>query len=297
LKARSFALLAFIVVMWGSAFPLVKIAIAEVPPITLGFLRFLIATPILLGYSYYRDRKGLRAVLTKYPMPMALMALTGVMSYQVCQNLGVKLTSATNSSIIISSDPIMIAVFAAIILKERINLARAGGILTGFIGVLIIILSEGQLTSAGSSAFSGDILSLGAALSWSIYSIVGRKLAPLESPTTITAASTAVGTVFLLPLAYLLETPSLPRSAIGWSAVLALSVGSTCVAYALWNRALSEEEASQAGIALFMVPIVTAILSTTFLSETLTVPLIVGTALVFLGVLISERAARPNHER
>jgi drug/metabolite transporter (DMT)-like permease len=89
------------------------------------------------------------------------------MSYQVCQNVGVKLTSATNSSIIISSDPIMIAVLAAVILKERMNLARAGGILAGFIGVLIIILSEGQRASMGSSALSGDILSLGAALSWS----------------------------------------------------------------------------------------------------------------------------------
>jgi drug/metabolite transporter (DMT)-like permease len=130
-----------------------------------------------------------------------------------------------------------------------------------------------------------------------VYSIVGRKLAPLESPTTITAVSTAVGTVFLLPLAYLLESPSLPTSVPGWSAVLALSLGSTCIAYALWNRVLSDEEAAQAGIALFMVPIVTAILSTTFLSETLTAPLIVGTALVFLGVLISDRPTRPNHER
>jgi drug/metabolite transporter (DMT)-like permease len=294
LKARNFALLAFIVVMWGSAFPLVKIAISEVPPITLGFLRFLIATPLLLGYSYYRDRKGLRTVLTKHPLPMALMALTGVMSYQVCQNIGVKLTSATNSSIIISSDPIMIAVLATVILKERMSVSRAAGILMGFIGVLIIVLSEGQWTSTGSSALLGDILSLGAALSWSIYSIVGRKLAPLESPTTITAASTAMGTIFLLPLAYLLETPSLPRSVSGWSALLALSLGSTCIAYALWNKALSEEEATRAGLALFMVPVVTAILSTTFLSETVTVPLLVGAALVFLGVLISERPTHPN---
>lgn len=303
MKARSFALLAFIVLMWGAAFPLVKIAISEIPPITLGFLRFLIATPILLSYSYYRDRKGLKAVLTKYPMPMALMALTGVMSYQVCQNLGVKLTSATNSSIVISSDPILIAVLATVILKERINLTRAVGILTGFIGVLVVILSEGQWAATGSSAFSGDILSLGAALSWSIYSIVGRKLAPCESPTTLTAVSTALGTVFLLPPAYLLETPSLPTSASGWSALLALSLGSTCIAYALWNKTLGEEEATRAGMALFMVPVVTAILSVSFLSETVTAPLLVGATLVLLGVLVSERPTRlservlGNHER
>jgi drug/metabolite transporter (DMT)-like permease len=169
------------------------------------------------------------------------------------------------------------------------NRARASGIFLGFLGVLVIILSEGNSLSTASSSFFGDILSLGAALSWSIYSVVGRKLAPQCTPMGLTAISTAFGTALLLPPMYFVESPRPPSTGQVWVAVLALSLGSTCVAYALWNKVLSEEEASKTGIALFLIPVVTAAFSVIFLSESLTLPMLFGTALVFSGIIISER--------
>jgi len=281
--------LAIIVLMWGSAFPLVKIALSEVPPVTLGFLRFLIATPVLALYSCLKDKRGLKTALPKNLTPLALMGLTGVMGYQVLQNLGVKLTSATNSSIIISSDPIIIALLSRPLLRERIGVARALGIVVGFSGVLTIIISEGQGLSNGSSSLIGDLFSLGAALSWALYSVVGRRLARYHNPTGLTTFSMAFGTLFLAPPMYLLEIPHLPRTVQVWLALMALSLGASCLAYALWNQVLSEEEASKAGIALFMVPVVASALSVVFLSETFTLPLLAGMTLVLSGILIAEK--------
>lgn len=279
-----------ILLMWGSAFPLVKIALLETSSITLGFLRFLLATPILLFYSYLRDEKGFKTIFLKNSTSLALLGLTGITGYHILQNLGVELTSATSSSIIISSNPIILALLSALILKEKINLTRALGITIGFSGVLTIILSERQGVSVGSSSFTGDMFCLGAALSWAVYSVVGRRLTTHYDPAELAAASMVFGTIFFLPPMYLLEDPHLPSTASAWLAVVALSLGASCLAYDLWNRVLSEVEASRAGVALFLIPVISAVLSVAFLSEPLTPLLLAGMALVLFGIFLAEKS-------
>ena len=133
MKARTTASLVIIVFMWGVTFPLVKICVAEVPPITLAFLRFLLASPIMVLYSHLRD-KDFKSVFTRNLAPFAVMGLTGVMGYEALQNIGVELTSATESSILTSSTPIMIALMAAPFLKEKLTRKHALGIVLGFGG-------------------------------------------------------------------------------------------------------------------------------------------------------------------
>jgi drug/metabolite transporter (DMT)-like permease len=133
MKARTIASLAIIVFMWGVTFPLVKISLVEVSPITLAFLRFLLATPIMVLYSHFKD-KGFKSVLTRDLAPLGVMGLTGIVGYKALQNKGVELTSATESSILTSSTPIMIALLGAVPEGEddpetgpRDNLGLRGG--------------------------------------------------------------------------------------------------------------------------------------------------------------------------
>lgn len=289
MKPKNLILLTLIVLIWGSAFPLVKIALSEVPPVTLGFLRFLIATPILVLYAYFKDRKSFKAMLSKNLVSLILMGLTGVAGYQVFQNIGVEYTSATSSSIIISSNPIILAILSIPLLKEKVDAVRALGIAVGFSGVITIILAESQGLQAASSNLIGDILSLGGGLSWAIYSVIGRRLKTLNNPTGLTAASMIFGTFFLLPPIYALENTHLPATILVWLAVVALSLGASCLAYALWNQVLSEEEASKVGVSLFLVPVVTTVLSVIILSEPFTLSILAGMSLVLLGVFIAER--------
>jgi drug/metabolite transporter (DMT)-like permease len=288
MKARTIASLATIVFMWGVTFPLVKISVAEVPPITLAFLRFLLASPIMVLYSHLRD-KDFKSVFARNLAPLAVMGLTGIMGYEALQNIGVELTSATESSILTSSTPIMIALLAAPFLKENLTRKHALGIVLGFAGVMVIVLPQGGDLSVNTSSLVGNSLNLLAAFSWAIYSVIGRRLATRYTPTGLTAASTLLGTVFLIPPMCLLETPSLPTSIQVWLALVVLSLGATCLAYTLWNQVLSEEEASKSGVALFAVPLVAAIASITFLSESVTPSFVVGAALVLAGIVLAER--------
>jgi drug/metabolite transporter (DMT)-like permease len=293
MKTANLVWLTVIVLLWGSAFPLVKIALAEVPPITLGFLRFLVATPILVVHAYVSDSSGFRAVFRNHASAIIVMGLTGVMGYHVLQNIGIQYTSVTNSSLLISSNPIILAVLSVLFLREKVKAIQAAGIVIGFSGVVAVILTEGQGLSLGTSSLVGDLLSLGGGASWAIYSIVGKRLSTRVSPTGLTAASTIVGTACLIPPTLLLEAPHVPATWGGWLAIVALSLGPTCLAYVLWNRVLSEEAASRVGVSLFLIPVVTTALSAAFLSEPLTLFMLAGMGLVLSGVVITESTRVP----
>lgn len=292
MKAKNLVRLTLIVLLWGSAFPLIKIALLEVPPVTLGFLRFLVATPILTLYAYVKDAKGFRALFRSNVPALILMGLTGVMGYHVFQNIGIQHTSATNSSIIISSNPIILAALSILFLREKVEVTQALGIVIGFAGVVTIILTEGRGLQIGTSSLVGDLLSLGGGISWAVYSIFGKRLSNHVNPTALTAASTIFGTIFLIPPTLLLETPHLPTTSVVWFAIVTLSLGASCLAYVLWNQVLSEEEAFRVGVSLFLMPVVTTALSVALLSEPLTLFIVAGMGLVLLGVFITERNNR-----
>jgi drug/metabolite transporter (DMT)-like permease len=275
-----------VVLMWGSAFPLVKLSLSEVPPLTLGLIRFLVAAPIMATYAYLKLGCAFNSYFNK-AAPLILMGLTGIAGYQVLQNLGVNLTTATSSSIIIASNPIMLAALSSALLGEKLNTARAVGVAVGFIGVVMVILAGGSL---GSSSLLGDALSMGAAFSWAVYSIVGRKLAMGCDSTGLTAASMIFGTIILTPVACLLERPRLPYSFSVWAAVLTLGLGASCLAYYLWNQLLSEVEASRLGVALYAVPVISSILSTALLSETPSALMLSGLLLVVAGISVTQKA-------
>jgi len=138
------------------------------------------------------------------------MGLTGVMGYHVLQNVAAEVTSPTSQSIIVSSNPIMVALLSAALLKEKIGKTRILGIAIGFTGVLLIVLSENPVASANSSNFIGELFNVGAAFSWTSYYVLSRKLNTSHAAIELTATSMVFGTVFFLPVVYLRENPRLP---------------------------------------------------------------------------------------
>lgn len=290
MKAKTVLLMVFVVLAWGSAFPIVKVVLAETTPVTLGFIRFLVATPILVLYARLRSGRNYWRTFIEKPFLLALMGLTGVMGYHVLQNFAAEVTSPTSQSIIVSSNPIMVTLLSAVLLKERIGKTRILGIAIGFAGVLLIVLSENPTASISSSSFVGELLNIGAAFSWAIYCVLSRKLATSHTAIELTATSMVFGTVFFLPVLYLRENPHLPTSLPVWVGIVELSLVSSCLAYALWNHLLSQEDASKVSISLFLIPVVSAAISVALLAEPLSPMDIIGMAMVISGVLVAERS-------
>ncbi len=283
-------LLLITVFFWGTSFIFVKIGLEEVPPVTLAFLRFAVATPLLflLMRRSNPDHPGGKPLdRGKEWKPLLFLGLTGVTLYHLFQNVGMGYTSASESSVIIASNPVFIALFSWALLGERLSRSRAAGILMAFFGVSLVVARGGA--SLSSSSFLGDVICLGSVFSWVTYSLYTKRRLLRSSALDITAYSSLFGAIFLAPIAVAAEGLAIPALPASWISIIVLGVFSSALGYLLWNRALSEIPASEAGMYLFLIPIIASASAYFFLGERLDLPFFAGSALVIAGLILSTR--------
>jgi len=287
MKLKSALMLSLVVFLWGSSFTLLKLGLEEIPPITLAFLRFLIVLPFLIAFTFSQDKHAFgRSTLRDWKI-CSMLGLTGVTLYHILQNFGLKLTTASNSSLIISANPVFIALLEHFYLKERITLRRVFGIALAFFGVILVIRPLNW--SLNPLGVTGDLLSLGAAISWALYSVLGRKILSNYGAEKITVFSLIYGTLFLFPVAFALEKPVLIISVWLWFLLLILSLFCSGLAYLFWYKALENVSATKAGVFLFFLPIVSVLMAHFVLLESLDVLFAVGALFVMVGVIVTER--------
>ncbi|MEJ5292619.1 MAG: DMT family transporter [Candidatus Methanosuratincola sp.] len=275
------------VFFWGTSFIFVKIALDEVPPVTLALLRFAVAVPVLFLLMRNSESNHTEEGRKMEWGPLLFLGLTGVTMYHLFQNVGMGFTSASESSVIIASNPVFIALFSRILLDERLSRERVAGIIIAFSGVVFVLLRDGVAFS--NSSFLGNVICLGAVFSWVAYSLYTKKRLLKSSAMEITAYSSLFGMTFLAPVAFAAEglvVPSLPPS---WLSILMLGVFSSALGYLLWNKALSETTASEAGSYLFLIPVIASVSAFIFLGERLDALFLVGSALIISGLILSTK--------
>jgi len=288
MNIKSFLMLSVVVFLWGSSFALLKLGLEEISPINLAFLRFLLVLPFFAAFAYFRDKHVFDKSFFRDWKILSILGLTGVTLYHVFQNLGLRFTTASNSSLIISANPVFIALLDHFYLKEEMTLKRVFGITLAFFGIILII---GPLRLAfNPMGVIGDLLSLGAGLSWAFYSVFGKKILANYGAQRVTMFSMIFGTLFLFPILLVSEKPALPTSIWLWFLLLILSLFCSGMAYFFWYKALEEVSPTKAGVSLFFLPIVSVLVARLVLLESLDTSFIMGALLVMLGVVITERS-------
>lgn len=290
LRARDVAMLSVVVFLWGSSFVFVKVGLGEVPPITLALLRFSLVLPVFVVMTFVGRWRFFKTLIQANWKAFSLLGLAGVTSYHTFQNLGLNLTTASNSSLIIASNPLFIVLLDRLHLKTRLSGRQKIGILAAFVGIFMVILKGGSLRlSTDPYGLVGDLLSFGSALSWAFYSVYGKGILPNFRASEVTAFSLLFGTIFLSPLAFVFEKPVLPTTWIAWTMLLILGFLSSGLAYYFWYKALESTSASNAGAFLFVIPVVTVLVASLTLGEALDALFAAGAALTILGVALTER--------
>jgi len=287
-------LVSFILVLvsfvWAGSFIVVKIATEEISPIDLGFLRFLVATPIMFLILLIR-RKDI--LIPKKELPsLAILGLTGVTLLYLFQFVGIKYTNASTSAVLINTNVIFIAILSAFFLKETFGRKKISGISLSFLGVIVIIFSNTSLEifSSGDMFFIGCILILLSAFCWAIYSIVGKRLLKTYDMFTVTTYAFALGTLFYIPFVISDIITTLQTVTIGaWMAVLYLALACSVFGYIGWYYALKKTEASKAAVFLNLIPLFTITMSL-FLGEVITVFFLLGATLIIFGVYITQKS-------
>jgi len=287
MKIKIFLMLSLVVLFWGSSYTLLKVGLEDLSPINLAFLRFLLALPLFAVVSYLQDKRVLDKSILQDWKPLAVLGLTGVTLYHTFQNIGLRFTTASNSSLIISANPVFIALLSHFHLKEKMAWKRVLGIGLAFFGIILII---GPLRLAFNPVGTiGDLLSLSAALSWAICSVLGKKILSRYGAQSVTVLSMIFGTLFLIPILLVTEKPAIPTSIWLWSLLLILSLLCSGVAYLFWYKALEEVPPTQAGVFLFFIPVISVSIAHLVLSEPLDVSFVVGAIFVMLGITLTLR--------
>ncbi len=286
-----FLLLIFATMIWGIGFPISKLGIEYIPPFTFAFLRFLI-TSILFSVIIALKYKHILKDIKENFFLLSLMALSGYTAYNFFYLYSLKMTLVSNSALIVAFNPVLTTLIAALVLKEKINPAMIAGVIISLLGVIFII-SHGSLETIEKLEFNtGDLFMIVATFLWAVYSVAGkiamRKLPFIE----VTAISTILGTIYLIPFA-LLESGnknllSYPLSA--WASVLYMSIFATFFAFSVWYKGVERFGAAKTSIFVNLVPVFGAAASFVFLHEKIVSSAIIGGVLVIIGVLITNRA-------
>jgi drug/metabolite transporter (DMT)-like permease len=287
-STRKKAILALIIanVIWGAASPIFKYSLENIPPFTLAFLRFGIATLILLPFVH----KELHSINNEIEhwKDILLYALFAVSINITFYFWALRLTESINAPIIASSGPILTFIFSVMFLGEKPKINKIIGMGISFLGILSIIF-EPLLENGLASGILGNLFLIVATLSAVMQTIIGRKLTQKYPPLSLTFWSFAIGSLTFVPF-MLSELFSLKPFDI--RALVGITYGavfSSTIAYSLFAWGLSKIEASETGIFAYIDPIAAIIIAYPLLGEKPTPLFILGTIFVFTGILISEK--------
>jgi len=281
-----FVALILMALLFGLSFVATKYALKSIPPFTLIFLRFFIAL-FFLAAIYYRRHRGRLERGDWRQMFLTSLILPGL--YFLAETYGLKLSSATSVSLLISTIPIFAAIFAFFMIRERIPLWRGAGIALSVLGVGALITAAPGETASWKVVRAGNLLALGAAICAALYMVLGRRLMAKYSPLTITTSQALFAVLIFLPLSGTeLFTHRWPGfDALTVAAVIYLALFCSVLAFFLWNYGISRLEASTAAVFTNLVPVFTVFGAYFLLGERVQPGQIFGGALVIGGVTLA----------
>ena len=274
-------------VLASGTFLAAKWALAEFPPLTLAFLRFIIASVGL--YLVHRLWPGRRPIDREDRKVFVLLGFLAVVINQGFFLYGLKFTTPTHAALLYGATPVLVFLFAIPLIGERPTLLKKIGVPVTFLGVAVVIIHAGMEWSF--KALIGDILILCAVAAWALFTVLGKRLVAKYGAVHLTAMSIIFGTILFAPIGLLTFTRFDPDviTMRGWNSLAYIAIGTSVIAYSVWFWALSRLEATKVSVFNNLQPIFTAIMSFFLLGETIGPRLIVGGILVIVGVVLTER--------
>ncbi len=259
-----------------------------VEPSTLAFWRWFLASLMLLPFAW----RGLVQHASAFAAVWRELFWLGVLGMVICGAgvyLSLRYTTASNAALIYSSSAISIVLLEALFYREKLSVARLAGTLIGFAGVAVIIL-HGEVSRLLTWEFSiGDIGIAVCAFAWAIYSIILKRKELKALPTLpLFAAITISGAITLLPfMLYEFAHGAFPRGTQQWTAILALALFPSVIAFGFYQILVKNAGPSLTGMSLYLLPAYGAALAVLTLGETLYAYHAIGLVLVLGGIVLA----------
>ncbi|KAF5061659.1 putative cystine transporter YijE [anaerobic digester metagenome] len=284
--------LVFVGLVWGAAYVAGRYVAGEMTPFSAVATRSILAS-LCLGLVLAASPRGTRTVARADLPAMIFLGLSGVFGFNVLFFLGLESTGAVNGTLIGAMNPVLTALLAALLLRERLGHLQWLGVVLSFVGVLFVVSNGSPETLLALSLNRGDLLLFAAVICWAVYSVAGRRLFRRYPAVTVTAYAYFVSTALVLPLA-LVESagaigPMLPESPIVWAALLFLATLCSVLGFIWWNRGVAVLGPSRTAVFYNLVPVSGIVLGSLLLGEVVTLFHLAGATLVCTGVYLAVR--------
>lgn len=280
-----------VVAIWGLNFPLIKVPLEVMHPFAVNLLRFVVGALVLGAlWAIEARRRGERFLSPVRGQIAALvgLGLLGHVAYQALFILGVARTAAGSAALLLASSPVWTALISHATGQELLRARSALGLVLSAVGVVVVVLAGGGAVEFSGSTFAGDVLMLGSALAWALYTVLSRPLlARGTDPLPLTFFSVAMGLPAIIALGLPTLAPGLARAgAAEWGALLFSGVLSNGIANVLWYRGIRRIGPSATAAFSNLVPFVALLASVPLLGEAVTAGQIGGGALIVGGMVV-----------
>jgi len=280
----------FAVLIWGVSFVATKVALVDVSPITVVWLRFGMGV-VILGIAV--TVRGQFALPKKNEWGyFALVGFLGITFHQWLQSTALQTSRASTTAWIVATTPVFMALLGWLILKEKLNWLQTGGIVLATLGVLLVV-SDGDPTAISFKQFGapGDILVLISSANWAVFSALSRRGLKTHPAARMMFYVMTLGWLFSSILFF--ASPGrgeIPQLSInGWMGVAFLGIFCSGLAYIAWYDALKVLPTGQLGAFLYLEPPVTVIVSAIILAEASTWATMLGGGIILFGVWLVNR--------
>jgi len=280
--------------VWGINFTVVKIALTDFSPLSFNSLRFSLASLFLLTLLWVleRDLSFRREDLVR----LVLLGLIGHTIYQLLFIHGIARTTAGNSSLILATMPIFVALLSSVLGIERVGRKVWQGVMLSFVGILFIVEGAGRTLTLTDQSWIGDLLVLTGTIFWSTYTVLSKPLLQRYSPLKLTTLTMVIGT---LPLV-LFSVPSLKEqnwSSIpfqGWLSLAFSFCFAIAIGYVIWYTGVSRIGNARTALYENLITVIAVAVAWIFLSETMTLLQVLGAVLVFASLYLARRSSTAN---
>jgi drug/metabolite transporter (DMT)-like permease len=287
--ARLYSLLVLMVTLWAINFVVARIVLREMPAILAASLRAMGGALLLVPAYFWMGRKYDSARWSRADLPvLLLLGAIGVAGNQLSFMTGYERTSTAHAAILVGLTPLMVLVIAAWLGQEKVTLRKAAGMAIALAGILVLQLARSHTSTATPL---GDLFILLAAVTFSIYTVIGKRMTQRHGALTVSTFAYAGGGVLLAPIlawyAFRFSFQAVTWKA--WAGIVYMAAFPSVLCYLIYYYALTYIPATRVSAFGYLQPVLALLLGVFLLGEEFTGALVAGGTLVVTGVLVTER--------
>lgn len=281
--------IAIVVLIWGSVWPIYKIALNYAPPILFAGLRSILAG-ILFSAFLFPKRGDIR--LKEVWHIYLISAIFNIIIFYGLQSFGLQYLPSGLFSVIVYIQPVLVVLLAWLWLKESLTTMKIVGIIIGFLGVIFVSL-EGI---SGNVSTIGIIMALITGIGWAIGTVYVKKTSSLVNGFWLIAIQNLIGGAFLIITGMTTEELSSIKWNLPFIATLLYgAVFGVTLAFVIYFKLINAGEAGKVSSFTFLVPLISVLIGTVFLNEPFKLSLLFGMILILVSIyMINRKSLRAN---